>query len=591
MYRSPDGKYPEIDGALFLKPEYSPWANNFLFTITTIDIIDPGYGFTETPQVKIVSTDNSGRGATATCMINPLTGKVIGITVTNGGSGYRNAPIVTINGDGTGARVVARLTNGKVRGIKTTLKFDRVSYDTMVTEWIPGKEYTAGDMISYKNTGYLASEDLPGSARCELKAISGQTVFAVPGGYYNSGIVINGIPVGGIKSVRVNSRLLAATEYRATDGVTVVLTAAVSLNAKVVITKYKNINASFNLLVFEQIKNETYTNANDRIAALYNPLDSQIPKEIDSQGQIDLTRLVNGVKFDGHQVDSFQSVVSDTSLETYDLYSTGGDAVSDINLSGGTLNSTAHSPEELVPGITYDNLALKVFTDLGNGTTVAYRISQNLKQEVAYTAISGLKSTDLAEPLAWDDTIITVTNGTLLMTPNPRSRRAGLIYINGEAISYWDIQDNVISRITRGVGGTGTPLAHPAGSRVEDAGPNLKIPGTTQVLSHNYQFDPLNGVTTTGFTVSGDLAQTKNLLSVHININTLPAGEYYSVDQDANGRVIVTFSEIAKQRILAGTLVIVEYYKDTVWIELGTGTGLAGSSAIPALFLKNNPYI
>lgn len=591
VYRSPDGKYPEIDGALLLKPEYSPWANNFLFTINTIDIIDPGHGFTETPQVKIVSTDNSGRGATATCSINPLTGKVIGVTVTNGGSGYRNAPIVTINGDGTGARVVARLINGKVRGIKTTLKFDRVSYNTAVTEWIPGKEYTTGDMVSYKNTGYVASEDLPGTARFELKATAGQKVFAVPGGYYNSGIVINGTPAGGIKSVRVNGQLLSATQYRATNGNTVALVTAVSLNAKVVIIKHKNINASFNLAVFEQIKDEAYTNANDRIAALYNPLDSQIPKEINSQGQIDLTRLVPGVKFDGHQVDSNQSVTSDTSLETYNLYSTGGDAASDINLSGGALDSSVHSPEELVPGVTYDNLALKVFTDLGNGTTVAYRISQNLKQEVVYTAISGAKSTELEEPLAWDDDAITVTNGALLMTPNPRSRRAGLLYINGEAISYWDKQDNVISRITRGVGGTGTPAVHAAGSRVEDAGPNLKIPGTTQILSHNYQFDPMIGVTATGFTVSGDLAQTKNLLSVRINLNILPAGEYYSVDQDANGRVIVTFSEIAKQRISAGTLVFVEYYKDTVWIELGTGTGLAGSSKIPALFLKNNPYI
>ena len=391
--------------------------------------------------------------------------------------------------------------------------------------------------------------------------------------------------------VRVNGQPLSAAQYSATDGKTVVLATAVGLNAKVLITKYKNINASFNLSVFKQINNENYTNANDRIAALYNPLGTQIPKEIDSQGQIDLTRLVDGIQFDGHQVDSYQSVVSDTNLETYDLYSTGGGAVSDINLSGGALDSTAHAPEELVPGVTYDNLDLKVFTDLGNGTTVAYRISQNLKQQVVYTAISGAKSTVLAQPLAWDDKTITVADGAALMMPNAKALRSGLIYINGEAISYWDLQGNVISRITRGVGGTGTPAVHPAGSRVEDSGINLKVPGTTEILSHNYKFDPAIGATTTGFTVSGNLAQTKNLLSVRININTLPAGEYYTVDQDTSGHAIVTFSDLAKQRIAAGTLVIIEYYKDSVWIELGTGTGLAGSSTVPALFLKNNPYI
>jgi FtsP/CotA-like multicopper oxidase with cupredoxin domain len=48
------------------------------------------------------------------------TGEVTGITITNGGSGYTSAPLVTISGDGTGATAEATILNGAVNVIHIT---------------------------------------------------------------------------------------------------------------------------------------------------------------------------------------------------------------------------------------------------------------------------------------------------------------------------------------------------------------------------------------------------------------------------------------------------------------------------------------
>lgn len=61
------------------------------------------------------SVGNPGAGATATA--TTTAGFVIGATITSGGSGYTNAPTVTISGNGAGATATATLTDGVVTGI------------------------------------------------------------------------------------------------------------------------------------------------------------------------------------------------------------------------------------------------------------------------------------------------------------------------------------------------------------------------------------------------------------------------------------------------------------------------------------------
>ncbi|MGD0281726.1 MAG: hypothetical protein ABSB95_05115 [Dissulfurispiraceae bacterium] len=70
---------------------------------------------------SVNESGNSGGGSGATASAIVSGGKVTGITVTAGGSGYTSTPTVTISGGfGSGAAAVATVSGGKVTGITVT---------------------------------------------------------------------------------------------------------------------------------------------------------------------------------------------------------------------------------------------------------------------------------------------------------------------------------------------------------------------------------------------------------------------------------------------------------------------------------------
>jgi hypothetical protein len=99
---------PPATPTLFLSPNnFSPFSG----TITngmTINVTNPGAGYTSPPAVVI--TGGGGSGATATSTVSA--GNVTSVTVTNPGTGYTSAPTVTLNGGGgAGATATAAITN------------------------------------------------------------------------------------------------------------------------------------------------------------------------------------------------------------------------------------------------------------------------------------------------------------------------------------------------------------------------------------------------------------------------------------------------------------------------------------------------
>ena len=103
------------------------WADNVGFKIAEIKLADAGKGYTNAPIIKI---EGSGTGATAVASLG-RNGTISAITVTNSGVGYLTAPTVTIDGTvnstGTLAKAVAILGNTPIRTMTTAIKFDRVS--------------------------------------------------------------------------------------------------------------------------------------------------------------------------------------------------------------------------------------------------------------------------------------------------------------------------------------------------------------------------------------------------------------------------------------------------------------------------------
>lgn len=94
-----------VDKAV-LTPGFSETAVvNARDSVSAINVTNGGSGYKSAPTVTLAG--GGGTGATATAAIDPATGAVTSITVTNGGSGYTSAPSVTFIGGG-GATTVAQ---------------------------------------------------------------------------------------------------------------------------------------------------------------------------------------------------------------------------------------------------------------------------------------------------------------------------------------------------------------------------------------------------------------------------------------------------------------------------------------------------
>lgn len=146
VYRPPNIDHP-AEASLFDLPVYSLYAENYKFKVAGYTIGTAGINYTKAPNVEI--TGGGGTGAAAITTINPATGAVTGIYVTNPGSGYTSTPTVYINGVGSGATAYPLLNNeyssngsyNTVRDIITTIKFDRVTYSSNIVEWQPNVAY------------------------------------------------------------------------------------------------------------------------------------------------------------------------------------------------------------------------------------------------------------------------------------------------------------------------------------------------------------------------------------------------------------------------------------------------------------------
>jgi hypothetical protein len=88
-----------------------------------------------------------------------------------------------------------------------------------------------------------------------------------------------------------------------------------------------------------------------------------------------------------------------------------------------------------------------------------------------YYTISPANITVLTSNLNITDTTIRVADASVLPPPGIEALLPGVVFINGEKITYYgrNLATNTLSQIRRGVDGTGARLVHVAGSRVVDS--------------------------------------------------------------------------------------------------------------------------
>jgi hypothetical protein len=456
LFRSPNGEMPEIDANLLAtNPVYQDWSNHHKYTIDNIEIANSGFGFIVNPDISIISTDTTGHGANAKATIfipaGLTSGNIASVTVTSAGQDYTNTPLVVVNGTGATQTSISaaghhrpavlspRMTNKKIRKINTTIKFDRVQYTSKVVDWAKNTFYVAGTYISYQGQCYKVKGD-----------VSTTNVF--------------------------------------------------------------------DKKQFDVVKVEDLNNANDRIMAFYQPTASMVPKVLSrlmtgldrpqTNANLDATTdtLVYGGGFTGAAVAAGQfvtgqhymiTVVGNTNFTLIGAASnkiglrftatgpgagTGAAAIAittdqfgnvagvspeNISVYGGAFVSEtfSHAPEELLPGITYDSVGIRVLAINGNG----YHQLKDMTNATIVRLIEPSRNTTLTRDLKVDDLTIRVANASIMFSPHPINIIPGKLFINGEEIHYYSKVGNTLGQLRRGVGGTGTPLVHLSGSTIENA--------------------------------------------------------------------------------------------------------------------------
>ena len=103
-----------ISGIVVCNDNTNPSAKS----VQSVEIIDPGYGYTTTPGVRFIGGGGSGAKANAT-----LGDGIVGIiTITNSGSGYVNPPTITFTGISTVSAAATAVVSaaGSITAIRIT---------------------------------------------------------------------------------------------------------------------------------------------------------------------------------------------------------------------------------------------------------------------------------------------------------------------------------------------------------------------------------------------------------------------------------------------------------------------------------------
>jgi hypothetical protein len=284
------------------------WFNNYLLELEDVVVTNGGTGYTQAPQVII----------TGICIREPIlvarinnTGNVIAIDILDFGQGFSTECVITLDGgNGTGARARAILGNLLVRNIRTTIKYDRYQYNTTIFEWQPDLTYQTGDQVRYEDEVYSANQTVTSDE------FDFEQWTVVPAGDLSGVDRTMGYYVGTVNQPGLSLPLLIdGIEY---PGVQV---EGVGFSQN---TGYDVGNYDIN--VFDNID--------------YGP--EGLPT---------------------YDLGILDAIYRSSYLDIYL-----GTRPTDVNVDGGAYVDTysSHAPEELVPGIEFDTLDLRVYTRSGS---------------------------------------------------------------------------------------------------------------------------------------------------------------------------------------------------------------------------------
>jgi hypothetical protein len=133
--------------------------------ISSIQVINPGAGFTTAPTITI-----TGDGSNATAEAVIVNGKIQSINITNRGTDYTRATISITGGNGFGAEAVV-VIDGKV-GTLRTVYFDSLAQRQIINSNAGAINYDTGEII-INNIRFLSVDSDDGLIRLTIEAEKG----------------------------------------------------------------------------------------------------------------------------------------------------------------------------------------------------------------------------------------------------------------------------------------------------------------------------------------------------------------------------------------------------------------------------------
>jgi len=296
-----------------------------------------------------------------------------------------------------------------------------------------------------------------------------------------------------------------------------------------------------------------------------------------------------------------------------DTQSVLGTRVEDIVVSGGAYYDTfsSHAPEELIPGITYDTMVMRVYSNIyANTTYLAHAVVHNMRANVnsadskqwpKYYKIDAntfTHSTFLTANLHITDSNIFVANAALLSVPSPSTATPGTILINGEIITYYELDTvhNRLGQLRRAVNGTGAPDVHLAAAYVTQQN---KFLYSNAAVIQDLTSRPLPGIPHKDTWYNTSATQTLYVTAnVTVNVGNVitqtTTGATGVVSANSTGNVITLVnssgifdSNVAKHFYLNKDSANLQVLPANA-ISFLSGTGFEGSTSNEVTYLKNN---
>ena len=442
--------------------------------------------------------------------LNNHTYKVVDVTIEDPGSGYTLPPQLTVTGGGgSGANLYATINSiGQINHIYVDNPGSgyTTTPDIIINGIGSGARAKAilRNAYSGNNIGHNLIRSIKTNIKFDRTTYTNSNTFVFWGEVTSNAAAYIGKTIPANTVVVLNSQLFSlANDYVITGNATT------------------NI-ANFPTGQVTEISAQNFNTANDRIIAF--------------NGNVDLISAVGGLDYPGVKIEgnTYLGTNIDTIIQSRYSDNLGIDAAN-VNIDGGSYvdSYSSHAPEELVPGRMYDSFNLSVYqTD-----NIGWRYFDNMLGQRSYFRIADKNTTRLSANLALTDTSIKVVDATRLQLPNKVTGNPGIIFINGEKITYWRnyaleahipwrsnievnidtlisyngnvylnngnvyaanfgniagnltlVDPNTLTQLRRGVDGTGVAAQHLAGSRVIDSSLPQAIPATTvssSVLTQN----------------------------------------------------------------------------------------------------------